>query len=144
MRINEIARPVVEPLGLTVDELQDQFMEGRCYPLAVAHHRRYGWPIYVLGGYEDETVRNYRTIHCFHALVKHPTGPFIDIRGPESSEALLAEWDDCELLPLTEAQLFAILNPRLRQLVKADLDFASKAIDHYLGRKYPHLYTVTP
>lgn len=116
-------------------------MEGQCWSLAIAHHRRYGWPIFVLGGYEDENERdNWETITFYHVMVRHPTGPALDIKGPQDVGALLDEWGDAEFLPLSEDQLIKLFrNPEMAPK-PAEIDYAGKVIDYYLKKKYPALY----
>jgi hypothetical protein len=144
-RIAESAR--IPGLGKTDEEIIDDFMGGQCWSLAVAHHRRYGWPIYCLGGYEDETVRDdWRTIGFYHVLNRHPNGDAIDIQGPHDVDGLLAEWGDVEFLPLTEDQLFALFKDQGRAPKAVEIAYAGKVIDLFLRPRYPALYpsTATP
>lgn len=124
-----------------IEEVIKTYMEGQCWSLAVAHHRRFGWPIYCLGGYHDENERDdWRTISFFHVLNKHPSGVAIDARGPHDVDHLLAEWGDVEFLPLTEEQLFALFRDQGRAPSQQDIERASTAIDRYLRPRFPSLY----
>ena len=136
-----LCEAAIPQLGMTAEQVHEEFMEGRCYALAIAHHRRYGWPIMVLGGYHDEDQRDdHRTISCYHALVKHPSGDMLDINGLTSADRLLHEWDDCELLPLMEAQLVDIVNDHIRARLPGDIKLASRVIDTYLKPQFPGVY----
>jgi hypothetical protein len=128
------------PLGKSAEDLDEMYMEGSCWSLAIALHRMYGWPIVCLGGYEDEDERDdWRTIEFFHVLVRHPSGSLLDVRGLRDEAAELAEWGDVEVLPLTEEQLHALFRhgngPK-----PSDIAFASKVVAYYLRPKFPDLF----
>jgi hypothetical protein len=137
MQMREIMR-IAE--GFKSDEqIIEYYMEGNCWSLAVAHHRRFGWPIYCLGGYEDETERDdWRTISFHHVLVKHPTGEAVDIQGPHNVQTLLEDWGDVEFLPLTEIQLRSLVTDKAP--TESEVNQANDVIDHYMMKKFPKLY----
>lgn len=129
-----------DPLKMSEERLKDFYMEGNCYYLALALHRMFGWPLYVLGGYEDEHKRDdYRTIHWFHVFVKHPNGMMVDINGPISEAKWLEEWPDCEILPVSEPQLIELMH-NSRRPTRLQICQAREIVKRYLMRKYPELF----
>lgn len=64
------------------ESVRERFTLGACHVLARELHRRHGWKLYAIGceGLEE------------HALVRHPSGLFIDIEGAHTRRSILKRW----------------------------------------------------
>ena len=76
------------------------YLDGNCYPFAIALHRALGWPI--IGLMHGDIIR--------HALVQNPEDEiYHDVRGPVAKEEIGDPFDDIfppyELRPLKEEDL---------------------------------------
>lgn len=119
------------------DPVVAKYMEGSCYALALAHHRRFGWPLYVMGA--DAADGPVEELDFFHGMVKHPTGVLIDISGPHDVAELMAAWGE-PLMAITEQQLVGAFNDYMRRQTLNGLAEADRVIDDYLMPRYPGLY----
>lgn len=121
------------------DPVVTKYMEGLCFALALALHKRYGWPIYGLGGSDEDLAEYGEDTGFFHAYVRHPSGVFIDVTGPHSAAAIEEVMGE-PLAAIDEAFLMRWFQPEKRAEVVADLPEANKIIDTRLIPNYPRLF----
>lgn len=122
------------------DPIQSKYVEGLCYALAIAHHRRYGWPIYVLGASEEDYAELGHDTEFFHGMVMHPSGVVIDITGPHTPADFVERWGEPFFRLETEEVLLSHLGPFMQQQSLNGVAAAMETIDTYLKPRYPQLY----
>jgi hypothetical protein len=71
---------------------RERFTCGDCHVLAMAIHKKTGWPTYCFLG-------KWSMIPDVHAFVITPDGEALDIDGKRPVEALLDEWNQEEIVP---------------------------------------------
>lgn len=137
MRLSEITRVFDDGSSYDRnDPVAVTFMEGGCYALALALNKRFGWPLYVMGVEEDENVED---SHFHHCVVKHPSGSFIDVCGPQTPQELEQIWGD-PLAPISPDVLLRSLNDYARNLTLKTLPEAARVIDTYMKPRWPEIF----
>lgn len=121
------------------DPIISKYAEGLCYALAIAHNRRFGWPIYVLGADEDDYKAG-DEIGFFHGMVMHPTGLIIDITGPHKPNDFEDNWGEAILKIGNETDLLKHLGDYMKNQTLEGVEDANATIDSFLIPKYPDLY----
>jgi hypothetical protein len=96
----DMARHITEPLGHDVDTARavfaGQYLHGQCVALAIAIHRRTGWPLVASRGRRRELL---------HAGVRTPSGLCMDIRGEVGERDFMALHGADHVTPADEATL---------------------------------------
>jgi hypothetical protein len=103
------------------EDITERYTCGRCMWLALALHRRFGWPIkaqmYCRG---DE--------YLAHVYVVHPSGFDIDIYGPEFEMPMYGD----KTRDFTEEELLEYLSCVSREKIEQEIAQASVDIECYV------------
>ena len=74
------------------------YLHGRCYSMAVALHRRTGWPL---------VAARHATGRLVHAGVRHPSGAFFDVLGSRTDQDVMNDYGAEEITQVSEERLHA-------------------------------------
>jgi hypothetical protein len=122
------------------DPVVKKYVEGWCYALAIAHYRRFGWPIYCLGADDNDFAEYGEDTEFFHGMVMHPSGVVLDITGPHTPSEFVEKWGEPIFRMGDDKTLLRHLNDFMRRQSLADLSKASHIIDTYMKPRWPNLY----
>lgn len=105
----EYRRPPHGPLG---EKKDIWYTEGDCWALALALHRKTGWPMVALG-YEDEESTPYTERGWVHVVVRTPDDRLLDVRGVRDEESCAREflWSNYSFFEVTARELLLDFEP---------------------------------
>jgi hypothetical protein len=121
--------------------MEHAYLNGSCWFLALALHRRTGWPIWALslpGCPDRESVPEI----VGHVCVRSPEGRYLDVRGEMSRKEFMRGWDRPSarmMAPLSEEELIAIVNADFGGLDAATMEDSERVLDEIFPGRFPPL-----
>lgn len=96
------------------NELKKKYTLGQCDEYAIALHRKYGYPLYVVRGYFEEYDEDWSSEA--HFVVKVGENKYEDVTGIDTAESIIERaifeipMDEIKLEPISESEVKAIYN----------------------------------
>lgn len=97
------------------EEMKIIYTEGECHGLAMTLNRITGWPVVIISDVDVEDYRTKKIATC-HAVVRHPTGNWLDVTGLKDPFLILDDWewlDMCHYWDATISDLDQWSDPHL-------------------------------